>query len=173
MDLAHVIKYSERPKVCDSDLSVCHYKLSDLLSLSFPRRPVLYSTYMSRTGWGYRPLVDLELASCFDRPEYLPWNDRYLRDIVPLQMFRSVIEAVVDRHDKASGPNTEILGVDMRRLRLHYRPQLTCCGWRKSESGCLGPGPISPTALLSRTMCRSIIGHGIGEFSWSSRVISR
>ncbi|KAI2511897.1 hypothetical protein MHU86_2413 [Fragilaria crotonensis] len=92
--LAHVVKYSIRPKACDPDTDEDHYKLSNLLSLSFPRRPVLYPTYMSRTGWGLRILSDLELSSCFDLPDYVPWDDRFLRDIVPLQMFRSVIDYV-------------------------------------------------------------------------------
>ena len=92
--ISHVVKYSIRPTPCDPGTTLAHYDLSDRLSLSFPRRPVLYPTFMSRTGWGLRSLSDMELSSCFELPGYVVWEDRYLRDIVPLQMFRSVIESV-------------------------------------------------------------------------------
>lgn len=93
--LAHVLKYSIRPMVCDPNPLEDHYTLTNLLSLAFPRRPVLYPTYMSRTGWGLRQLTDDELSACFELPDYVKWNDRFLRDIVPLQMFRSIIDSVV------------------------------------------------------------------------------
>ena len=49
---------------------------------------------MSRTGWGIRELSDPELAACFDLPDYVSWIDRFLRDLVPLQMCRAVIDFV-------------------------------------------------------------------------------
>ena len=73
--IGHVVKYSVRPSVCDPTPSDPYYKLCDFLSLSFPRRPVVYPTYMSRTGWGSRPLTDSELSLCFELPNYLSWND--------------------------------------------------------------------------------------------------
>ena len=94
--IGHVIKYSERPQVCNPDTSVTHYVLSDVLSISFPRRPVLYPTHMSRTGWGIRPLTNEELATCFELPGWVPWNDRFLEDIVPLQLFRAVMDSVTE-----------------------------------------------------------------------------
>jgi hypothetical protein len=108
--IGHVVKYSVRPSVCDPTPSEPHYKVSDLLSLSFSRRPVVYPTYMSRTGWGSRPLTDSELSLCFELPDYLQWQDRFLRDIVPLQMFRSVIEAVVVGLAPVSPPNRNRIG---------------------------------------------------------------
>ena len=94
--LGHVIKYSIRPRVCDPNggVETC-YTRDDLLSLSFPRRPVLFPTHMSRTGWGMRPLDNSELLACFELPDYIAWQDRFLRDIVPLQLFRSVIDSVL------------------------------------------------------------------------------
>ena len=92
--IGHVIKYSLRPRVCNPCPSAPHYVVGDVLSLAFPRRPVLYSTFMSRTGWGMRELSDGELASCFELPDYVIWHDRFLRDLVPLQLCRSVIDAV-------------------------------------------------------------------------------
>ena len=94
--IGHVLKYSVRPMVCNPDPKCEHYTRSDSLSLSFPWRPVLYPTYMSRTGWGLRKLTEEELSACFELPGYLAWNDRFLRDILPLQMFRSILDSVTD-----------------------------------------------------------------------------
>jgi hypothetical protein len=92
--LGHIMKYSIRPRVCNPIPDEPHYVTTDSLSLSFPRRPVLYPTFMSRTGWGIRPLSDLELSACFELPEYVAWEDRFLRDLIPLQLCRSVIDSV-------------------------------------------------------------------------------
>ena len=111
--LSHVIKYAIRPEVCDpSGPDKPHYKLEDRLSLSFPRRPVLYPTYMSRTGWGIRSLQDTELAACFELPDYLGWEDRFIRDIVPLQLFRSVIDCITGVN--VQGPPIRSLAPPMR-----------------------------------------------------------
>ena len=48
--LGHILKFSIRPKACDPVTDLVHYSTADLLSLSFPRRPILYPTYMSRTA---------------------------------------------------------------------------------------------------------------------------
>ena len=93
--LGHVIKYSIRPRVCDPDPGFVHYTVSDVLSLSLPRRPILYPTYMSRTGWGIRESSNKELALRFELPDYVSWNDRFLRNLVPLQMCRAVIDSVM------------------------------------------------------------------------------
>ena len=62
---------------------------------------------MSRTGWGLREFSDVELALCFELPDYVTWEDRFLRDIVvPLQLFRSVIEFVAGGIDLRS-PRTK------------------------------------------------------------------
>ena len=53
---------------------------------------------------GYAALSDDELALCFELPVYLIWDDRFLRDIVPLQMFRSVIDAVTESMHPAPRP---------------------------------------------------------------------
>jgi hypothetical protein len=74
--LGHIIKFSIRPDVCDPDVETPHYVLSDTLSVSFPRRPVVYPTYMSRTGWGIRQLTDNELRVSFDLPDFVEWEDR-------------------------------------------------------------------------------------------------
>ena len=95
--LGHIVKHSVRPQACDINPIFDHYATSDLLSLSFPRKPILYPTHMSRSGWGMRELTTLELGSCFELPEYVIWEERFLRDIVPIQMFRSVIDAIVAR----------------------------------------------------------------------------
>ena len=102
--LGHILKHSIRPRPCDPDTDTPHYLPTDLLSLSFPRRPVLYPTFMSRTGWGLRPLTDGELSLCFELPPFVEWNDRYLRDLVPIQMFRSILDAVISELDTKVAP---------------------------------------------------------------------
>ena len=49
---------------------------------------------------------DEELSLSFELPDYAPWNDRFLRDLVPLQMCRTVIDAV-----------TSAMGADTPRIR--------------------------------------------------------
>ena len=73
--LGHVIKHSIRPQVCNPKPTIDHYLCSDRLSLGRPRKPVLYATHMSRTGWGIRPLSDGELSACFALPGYVTWED--------------------------------------------------------------------------------------------------
>ena len=53
--LGHIVKYSVRPRVCDPQPVESHYVRSDLLSLSFPRRPLLYyPTSEDPNGYRYR-----------------------------------------------------------------------------------------------------------------------
>ena len=94
--IGHVLKQSVRPRVSDPNPSEEHYRTCDLLSISFPRVPVLYPTFMSRTGWGMRSLSDEELSLAFELPDYVAWNDRFLRDIVPLQLCRAVVEFLTE-----------------------------------------------------------------------------
>jgi hypothetical protein len=94
--LMHTLKFSIRPVPCSPDLPTAHYTLHDRLSLSQVSKPVLYSTYISRTGWGQRQLSPEELASCFDLPDLVAWEARFFTAIVPLQLHRAVIDFVLD-----------------------------------------------------------------------------
>jgi hypothetical protein len=92
-----VIKYSIRPKTCVPEPDQDHYCVSDLLSLSFPRQPALYPTYMSSTaGWGLQELGDYELALGFELPDYVSWEDHFLRNIIPLQLCQLVIDSLTE-----------------------------------------------------------------------------
>ena len=96
--LGHVVKYSMiRPQPLRLPCQIPHYTVDDHLSPLYLRRPVVYSTYMSSTGWGIRTLSDLELASCFELPDYVLWDDRFATDIVPIQMFRSIVDLIILR----------------------------------------------------------------------------
>ena len=94
--LAHVLKCSVRPIACSPELNTPHYTLHDRLSVSLPSKPVLYTTYMSHTGWGQRSLTPNELGACFDLPGFVEWDPRFLVDIAPLQLFRSIIDWVTE-----------------------------------------------------------------------------
>ena len=87
--LAHAVKFSIRPIPCSSNFASPHYTLHDRLTLSNPDKPVLYSTYMSHTGWGQRSLTSGELGACFDLPAFVEWHPRFLSSVPPLQLFRS------------------------------------------------------------------------------------
>ena len=96
--LAHVIKYSIRAVPCAPDLGLeAHYKISDRLRVSQPHLPVVYCTHFSRTGWGKQPLEDPELALAFDLPDFVAWEARSLTEIVPLQLLRAVMDAVLEQ----------------------------------------------------------------------------
>lgn len=69
--IGHVLKYSIRPRVAEPNSVEEHYRTSELLSILFPRRPVLYPAYMSRTRWGMRSLSDEELSLCYELPDFV------------------------------------------------------------------------------------------------------
>ena len=129
--IGHIVKFSLRPWACDAvHNNALHYALTGVISFSFPpRRPVLYPTHMSRTGWGIRELGDPELSFYFEQPDYLTWSDRFLRDIIPLQMCRAVIDAVT-KLPRMEHPNkSEKLELSMtterccrQRTLFGYRP---------------------------------------------------
>lgn len=95
--ITHVLKFSIRPTACSPDLPTPHYTLHDRLSLGQSEKPVLYPTYMSRSGWGYRSLSPSELGCCFDLPEFIEWDRRFLTEIVPLQLHRAVMDFVLEK----------------------------------------------------------------------------
>jgi hypothetical protein len=95
--LNHVLKFSICPTPCPPDTSDAHYTLDNCLSLSQLDRPVLYPTYMSRSGCGIRPLDPVELVVCFDLPTHMKWDLSFIvTEIVPLQLFRAVIDFVFE-----------------------------------------------------------------------------
>ena len=94
--IGHIIKYSEKPRPCSIPPQTEHFTVDQLLSVHHLDRPVLFSSGFSRTGWGMRPLVEQELTQAFDLPSFLAWDDRFPRSMLPLELFRVVIEAVLD-----------------------------------------------------------------------------
>ena len=95
--LGHVLKHSLRPKPCQPNPSEDHYSTTDRLSVGHLARPIVYPTYMSYTGWGIRRLAEEELRACFELPEYVPWHDGLATAIVPIQVFRSVMDLIISR----------------------------------------------------------------------------
>lgn len=63
---------------------------------------------MTGTGWGLRELCDEELALCFDLPDYFQWEDRYLRDIIPLQLCRSVVDSLTELFSEPPRSKTKL-----------------------------------------------------------------
>lgn len=96
--LGHIVKYSVRPKPVNLPFHETHYTADGHLFLPFILRPIVYSTRTTASGWSVRALADDELSSCFElSPDYVKWNDRFATDIIPIQMFRSVIDLVLHR----------------------------------------------------------------------------
>ena len=94
--LGHAVKHSIRPTPCPQHPPFPHAKLSDALSIRQAELPVVYPTYMSSTGWGFRSLTGAELEACFDLPDYVSWDPTFLSSLAPLQLFRSVVDVVID-----------------------------------------------------------------------------
>jgi hypothetical protein len=95
--LAHVLKHSIRGQPCVVDIGHRHYTPSDRLSIRNLSRPIVFPTFLSRTGWSQRSLDASELALCYDLPEFVPWVASYAQAIVPLQILRTVMDTVLDQ----------------------------------------------------------------------------
>ena len=95
--IGHVLKYSIRTTPCPSDPGEPHYTTSDRLRIGWTSLPVVYETFMSHTGWGKRVLDKCELALAFELPDFVDWEDRFLSEIVPLQMLRAVMDEVLGK----------------------------------------------------------------------------
>ena len=63
--------------------------------MSQPHLPVVYNTHFCGSGWGKRALEESELALAFELPDFVGWESKFLTEIVPLQMLRSVMDAVL------------------------------------------------------------------------------
>ena len=85
-----------RPTPCNLGLEESHYKTSDRLILSQLELPILNPTHFSRTGWGKRVLEPEELRLAFELPEDIAWNPELPQEILPLELFRAVVEVVLE-----------------------------------------------------------------------------
>ena len=93
--IAHILKFSIRPTPCSIPYAKAHYTLNQRLSVRLLDQPVVYESCFSRSGWGVRHLCDLELAQAFDLPKYVPWESKFASELVPIQVFRVIIDAVL------------------------------------------------------------------------------
>jgi hypothetical protein len=91
-----VIKFSERPSPCNLPFRDPHYTVSDRLSLHRLDLPVIFASGFSRTGWGVRSLTDSELAQAFDLPSFVTWESVKGSNVVPIHMFRVVLDAALN-----------------------------------------------------------------------------
>lgn len=58
---------------------------------------VVYKTRFLQSGWDSRCLDEAELAEAFDLPSYLEWNSDFPKTIVPIQVLRVVVDAVLEK----------------------------------------------------------------------------
>jgi hypothetical protein len=83
--IGHVIKNSERLTPCVLPFEDPHYTIDDRLSQHQLHIPVVFASGFSRTGWGQGPLINA----------VVPWESVKDLNIVPLHMFRVVLEAAM------------------------------------------------------------------------------
>lgn len=102
--ISHILKYSIRPRPCSLPYAGDHYLVNERLSVRHLDKPVVYETRFSRSGWGVRSINDVELAQAFDLPPYLEWNPSFQANLVPIQMFRVVIDSVLSEIGPAEQP---------------------------------------------------------------------
>ena len=94
--MGHIMNYSERPTPCSIPVKRNHYCVDQQLSLHCWDREVLFSSGFSKTGGGtIRQLIPEEFVQAFDLPTFLEWEARLLSDIVPLQLYRVVIDVIL------------------------------------------------------------------------------
>ena len=103
-NIGHIIKYSVRSKPCPPTLDIPHYWLSSKLSTHQLAKPVLVPSNFSATGWGCRLLEPSELALAFELPAYLAWDSIFATQLIPLQILRCVMDAVIDMQRPAVQP---------------------------------------------------------------------
>lgn len=111
--ISHVMKFSIRPDSCGMPCVEDHYVITDRLSVHQVDRPVVYATGFSRSGWGKRQLTDVELSQAFDLPSYVPWEVSFPSDLIPIQIFRVVVDAVLvsirpTGQDRNTRPRTSV-----------------------------------------------------------------
>jgi hypothetical protein len=88
--LAHVIKFSERPRSVRVNHPTPHYLGSDLRSPQHLTRPIRNETYMVAGGWGERSLVPSELRYAFDIPS---WVHELPTGFPPIKILLASLEA--------------------------------------------------------------------------------
>lgn len=93
--ISHIVKFSIRPTPCSVPHLEPHYRLGHRLSVHHMKQPVLYESCFSRSGWGIRQLSDEEFAQAFDLPSFVLWKDDFATKIVPIQVFRVIIDATL------------------------------------------------------------------------------
>ena len=95
-NIGHILKYSIRPKPCPPIVTFPHYEVSSKLSVHNLGKAVLVPSTFSSTGWGYRTIEPSELATAFELPDYLEWETSFAVDLLPLQILRCVMDALLD-----------------------------------------------------------------------------
>lgn len=93
-NIAHFLDYKERPQACALPVITPHYTISQRLSVRLLEQPVVYASRFSATGWGQRKLSFSELGQAYDLPPYLGWNPQFSTGLVPIQVFRAVVDSV-------------------------------------------------------------------------------
>jgi hypothetical protein len=164
--LAHVLQHSLRGIPCPPDLMDPHYTVHDRLSIG-RAQPSRYSLkLMSRTGWCKRPLGDMEFAMAYELPDFLSWQPDFFSEIVPMQLFRAVMDAVLAQLNPVLAgrnlkrPKVMVPSGQMVTIDRHWLP--TLARWI--------PGTWTDTPISDRAVKAD--NANIEFFPWHARIQS-
>jgi hypothetical protein len=99
--IGHIICHAERPRPCPREADFAHCTTQDTLQRALLRRPVVYPSHFSYTGFGKRALTGDELCSAFDIPNWMKPTPAVLEGwvasdmfsfMLPMQLFSAVLE---------------------------------------------------------------------------------
>ncbi len=155
--IRHIIKYSERPKICPATgapVGQRVYSPDDRLSVDALDIPIVYQTAFACTGLGIRSFTCSELGDCFDLPLWVIKNTEALEfwrnwvagpNFIPLKLTSALLNSAV--------------GCLERRLGLPVAQMVNSLGPPLIDGLLLGR-PSKPSATASpRTFLPSIGKH--------------
>ena len=166
--IGHIVKYSERPSPCILPVREGHYVISDRLSLHRLDLPVVFLSGFSRTGWGKRNLTHAELEHAFELPSFVSWEAVQGWKLLPLQLFRVVLDIVLGGLAPAvqerGGPRQKLalltdLSVDPLPLDAEWLPGL----------GRWLPGSWTDTAIANKAVKSD--NADIDFYPWNQRIM--
>ena len=161
----HIMKFSIRPTPCVFPCPNPHYLLIHRLSLTKLKQPVVYESCFSRTGWGKRELTEAELSQAFDLPPYLPWDPGFAISLIPIQLFRAVIEAFLVTLESPEQRRSK------PRARLDVTPisPLTVDATWLEGIGVWLPGTWSHSAISGKAVKSD--DAEIEQYPWNQRIL--
>ena len=163
--LSHIMKFSIRPSPCTVPCLDHHYLLGHRLVVSRLTQPVVFETSFSRTGWGKRSLTEEELAQAFDLPPHIPWETGFAASLVPIQIFRAIVEAVL----VSLRPQVQKRAGARARLEVGTAPPLPIDAVWLPDLAVWLPGSWSKTLIASKAVKSD--DATVEQYPWNQRIL--